>query len=132
VLGSAAVQPPTITPTAVFAATAGYDTSSACPITSVSSSWSSAFGLAPDAPGEFMKNNEMTDTMFEKEGSLIKDLPPRRMSAINKFTHISKPYSNANLKVVHHFFEILANDQDEELRSLARKRDNGNLKDQFT
>jgi hypothetical protein len=78
-----------------------------------------------------MKNKEMTDTIFEKEGSLIKDLPPKRISEINKFTHLPKPYINANLKVVHHFFEILANDQDEELRSLARKRDNGNLKDPF-
>jgi hypothetical protein len=74
----------------------------------------------------------MTDTMFEKEDSLIKDLPPKRISAINTFTHLSKLYSNAKLEVVRLFFEILTNEQDEELRSLARKHDNGNHKDQFT
>jgi hypothetical protein len=49
---------------------------------------------------------------------LIKDTPPKIMSAINNFTHLFKPYNNAKLEVVLRLFEILANEQDEEPHSL--------------
>jgi hypothetical protein len=42
------------------------------------------------------------------------------MKTINKLTHLSKTYTASKVKVVNRFFELLAEEQEEEMRNLAR------------
>jgi hypothetical protein len=51
---------------------------------------------------------------------LLKGIAPDRMKTINKLTHLSKTCTASKVKVVNLFFELLAEEQEEEMRNLTR------------
>jgi hypothetical protein len=71
-------------------------------------------------PPAFFNNKELADRIHEKANMLLKGIAPDRMKTINKLTHLSKTYTASNVKVVNRFFELLAEEQEEEMRNLAR------------
>jgi hypothetical protein len=62
----------------------------------------------------------LADRIHEKADMLLKGIAPERMKTINKLTHLSNTYTASKVKVVNHFLELLAEEQDEEMRNLAR------------
>jgi hypothetical protein len=77
----------------------------------------SSFDAPPPA---FLTNKELADRIHEKADMLLKGIAPDRMKTINKLTHLSKTYTASKVKVVNRFFELLAQEQEEEMRNLAR------------
>jgi hypothetical protein len=51
---------------------------------------------------------------------LLKGIAPDRMKTINKLTHLSKTYTASKVNVVNLFFELPAEEQEEEMRNIAR------------
>jgi hypothetical protein len=71
-------------------------------------------------PPAFLTNKEVADRIHEKADMLLKGIAPDRMKTINKLTHLSKTYTASKVKVVNRFFELLPEEQEEEMHNLAR------------
>jgi hypothetical protein len=64
---------------------------------------------------------------------LLNGIIPERMKTIRKLTHLSKNYTASKVKVVNSFFELLAEEQEEEMRNLVRlhPQENSNIPVQY-
>jgi hypothetical protein len=71
-------------------------------------------------PPAFLTNKELADRIHEKADMLLKGIAPYRMKTINKLIRLSQTYTASKVKVVNRFFELLAQEQEEEMRNLVR------------
>jgi hypothetical protein len=67
-----------------------------------------------------LTNKELADRIHEKADMLLKGIAPERTKTCNELTRLSKTYTASKVKVVNRFFELLAEEQEEEMCNLAR------------